>query len=224
MVEMKVEDEITLKDFVNVLCLRNQLINVDEKVLKDAYQNYDNYIAFLDSFIVLTQIDSAFLLYNDSFIEKIEDVISIHRHDKDNDPEVKKAINEIILYLNGVKGYKADYKMLLKQNYQTYHEDVRMATFEDSEAFIDALSYDAYVYAALVNDHMEKVERDDLFLSSINYLMETIPEMFDDAAVKDRAYKKINELCRGFNPLKHEIRKHSQEAKDNFKRLIKKGE
>ena len=65
--------DINISDFVNVLCLKNQLINVDDEVLLEVYKDYENYVTFLSSVITLinNEEDSPFLLYRDSFLKKI---------------------------------------------------------------------------------------------------------------------------------------------------------
>lgn len=155
--------DISISDFVNVLCLKNQLINVDEEILLEVYKDYDNYVTFLSSVITMinNEDDSPFLLYRDSFLRKINDIVQIHRYDA-KDKEVVNAANEIIGYLNHIKSYSLSDRRLIKEAYRSYNEDVRKTTFIDEKEFLYSLGYDAAVYAAIVEDDMEKITENDL--------------------------------------------------------------
>ena len=109
-------EKYNVKDFANVLSLRNQLVNVPIEKLEEVYQDYDNYVAFLDTVAVMTNIDSAFLLFKADYLKKIENVIQIHRFDT-KDKDVKDAINSIIEYLNTIKSYRPEYRKILTTYY-----------------------------------------------------------------------------------------------------------
>lgn len=211
-----------MTDFINVLCLKNQLLNVDEEKLMEVYQDYNNYMTFLDSVVVLTQIDSAFLLYKDMFSKKIEQIIGIHRYNT-KDSNVRAVINDIIGYLNSIKTYSPNYRNLLKDSYKSYHENVRKTYFKNSDELLYSMGYDAVVYAAITEDDMNLINQDDMFLSSINYLLETIPSIFDDPKVRERTLKKIDKLEK-WAPFNKEIRKYSRVTKANYQKIKNKEE
>lgn len=208
----------TVNDYLNVLCLRNQLVCVGKKQLLDVYKDYENYITFLDSVYVFSEIDSAFLLYNKDYVDKVENIVQIHRYDTD-DPEVKNVVNTIIGYLNGLKTYSDEYKDALMQAYHSYNEEKRNVQIESDNLLLQALAYDAVVVAGLANENMEIVTDDDLFLSSMNYLMNTIPEFFDNAQVKIRAITRLDELSKKGRPFNKRIRTYSKETLENFQKI-----
>ncbi len=212
------EDEYSVSDFQNVLCLRNQLINVPLPKLLEVYQDYDAYLIFLDSVAVMSAIDSAFLLFDDSFPEKIHKVIQIHRFSS-KDSHISDVINSIIMYLNGIQSYSDNVKNSLKNGYLDYHEDIRDCQMDDNQVFLAALAYDAQVYVALENDTMENITEDDLFLSSINYLLETIPDLFKNSAVQKRVMDKLEELSKTKGFFQTQIREYSKSTISHFQKV-----
>ena len=215
--------EPTLTDFVNVLCLRNQLVVLKEEVLLDVYQDYENYLTFLDSVEALSEIDGAFLFYSDEFIKTIYDILQIHRYEI-KDPEIRNSINEKIGYLNRVRITTEETKKELKNIYHNYHEKVRNMYIKTSQDLIHYLGYDACVYVAITEGNMDSVTNYEMFLSSINYFIEAIPEIFEDKDVRDRTMTLVNKLSKGFNPSKGKIRRYSQETKENLQKIKIKGE
>lgn len=172
----------------------------------------------------MTAIDSAFLLFSDDFISKIQYVIAENRFNY-KDPSIIEAINQVVYHLNVVKNYDESYKNLLRNAYLGYHEDCRKVTIEDNEFFMKLLAYDAIVYFALAEDRMDLVENaDSCFLSSINYFIEAIPELFDNAAIKIRATNKIEEIAKKGWPFKRVNRNYSIETKENLQKIKVKGE
>ena len=166
----------------------------------------------------MSEIDSAFLLFRDDFIDKIYSVIQIYRFDiKDN--QIKEAINSIINYLNVVKSYEPEYKQLLKKSYHSWQEEVRNVWLKDESDLVYSLGYDAVVYAGIVDGDMDIITENDMFLSSINYFVETIPSIFENKDVQNRTMKLINKLGKGFSPFKKELRMYSLETKENLQKI-----
>ena len=94
-------EEYDLDDYINLLALKNQLINADLKTLmKDYQEDYILYLQFLSSVIMLINTDSGFLLFSEAAREKIYSIIDIHRFD--DDKEVSSLINDIIGELNAI--------------------------------------------------------------------------------------------------------------------------
>ena len=209
---------ITVSDFTNVLCLRSQLVNLDEKDIVEYHKDYERYLTFIDTVAVMSEIDSAFLLFRDDFIDKIYSVIQIYRFDiKDN--QIKEAINSIINYLNVVKSYEPEYKQLLKKSYHSWQEEVRNVWLKDESDLVYSLGYDAVVYAGIVDGDMDIITENDMFLYSINYFVETIPSIFENKDVQNRTMKLINKLGKGFSPFKKELRMYSLETKENLQKI-----
>lgn len=215
--------EYSLDDFENVICLKNQLLSVPIETLLETYQDYENFITFLDSICVLSDMDSAFLLFDSGCIEKIEAIIQKYRFQY-KDPTVVKTINEIIVYLNGVKSLDSTKKDILKEGYLDYHEDCRKITMDDEETFMNSLAYDAVCYAALKDDHMDTIPDDNLFLASVNYLLEAVPQFFKDPDVANRLLTKLDVLEKKGWPFHRTTREYSKETKTYYKKFVLKEE
>ena len=216
--------EITVRDFVDVLCLKNQLINVEKEKLLEVYKDYENYITFVSTVLNMIETeDSPLLLYRDSFVKKIEDVVQIYK-DSARSSKVRRAANDVVRYLNHIKSYSTIDRKLLKEAYKSYNEGVRKTNFLDERDFLYAVGYDAAVYAALVEDNMDLITQDDMFLSSVNYLLEKIPTIFDNKDVQERTLSKLEELERGWNPFNIRIRKYSKITRENYQKIKTKEE
>ena len=211
-------DNYNLEDFENVLCLKNQLVNVPLDKLMEVYQDYDNYLCFLDTIAVMSDIDSSFLLFSPYFIEVIQSIIQIHRFDVE-DSNVKEAINSIIGYLNQLKSYSDSYRDFLKNGYLDYHEDVRKVEFSSDRDFLFSLGYDAVVYVALHDGNMDLISDDTLFLSSLNYFIETIPDVFKDSLFLNRAIDYLNKIDDKKFPLFDRTKKYCKETRNNFQKI-----
>ncbi len=218
------DDDYTLEDFENVICLKNQLICVPTKTLLEVYNDKENFIAFLDNFSVLANTDSAFMLFSEDMVQKVRDIIRNNRF-KYKEKEIVTAMNEIILYLNNLQSYSQSYRNILMNGYLIYHEDCRKIEMEDTQIFLESMAYDAVVYWALKYNKMEEIERDDMFLASVNYIMEAMPEFFADLKVQALLFKKLDELERKKGFFKNKTtRIFAKETKENFQKIKAKGE
>ncbi len=212
-------NDITMDDFINVICLRNQLLVVPTDEFVEKHREEERFLSFLDTLAVLTMIDSAFFLFSDELIEKAKAVIFEYRFNY-KDTNIVEAINQAILYFNTIRNYDESCKKLLKNGYLGYQEDCRKITIEDENQFLELLAFDAVVYFALAEDKMDIVGDDDaFFLASINYLIESIPELFNDEEIKNRAMKKLEEIMKKGWPFKKVNRDYSKETIENIQKI-----
>ena len=213
------ENKYDLNDFLSVLIFKNHLENLSKEQLIEQTKNYENFLEFLDSFAVLSEIDSAFLLFKNEYIEKVESVIATSRF-KYDDPDIVSIINSVIIYLNEIKAYSESLKNILKNQYLSYHEECRKVEIEGESVFLDALAFDAIAYTCLVNGNLDKIEGfDAYFLSSINYFMATVPEIFDNEEILEITIKKLNELAKKGWPFNTYNRKYSKETMENLQKV-----
>ncbi len=212
-------EKYSLDDFYNVLLLRNHLEFLSVKQLEDLYQNTTNFLVFLDTIAVFSEIDSAFLLFKDEYISKIERIISINRF-KSNDSDIKEIINSIIIFLNQIKCYDTSYKNILKNNYLAYQEDCRKVEMDSEQILLESLGYDAVAYKAIVENNLELIkDADDYFLASINYFIEVIPELFKNNEIKQLVIDSIEKLAKKGWPFNRTNREFSNETKANLQKL-----
>ena len=79
-------EEYTLDDYINLLALKNQLINAKlSTLMKDYKEDYLLYLQFLESVYMLLETDSGFLLFSQEAKDKIYSIIDIHRFDDDKE-------------------------------------------------------------------------------------------------------------------------------------------
>lgn len=173
-----------LIEYNNMLTLRSQLITVPIEELCILYQDKNDYISFLNSVVLLFNVDSAFLLFSDEFFRKILSIVEIHRFDF-VDAKVDETINSIILYINGVHSYPLGLVNQLKNGYLAFQEDQRETQFYSDEALLKSLAYDACVFTTLRDGNLNSVQDDNLFLLSFNYLLKNYPELFLDKNVRN---------------------------------------
>lgn len=215
------DGEFTINDFLNAVILKNQLITMSNDDLKKIYQDYDSYLVFLDTVSVLTSIDSSFLFLRDDFIDKIEKVISYNRFEAD--PDTWSIVNEVISYFNMTKIYSSRYKDALKKNYLAYHEDMRKCKL-NVEELLAMMVNDAHFLLALEENDLDNLSSDDYFMSSLNYFIETVPELFEDQTIQDIVEKKINSVSVGNWPFSHKRRTLLKKTKNHYQKVKQKEE
>ena len=211
--------EYTVKDFEDVMIIRNQLECDTPANLCEFYSDMDNYLEFIHAMTVFSQVDGAFLLYRRDYIDTVERILQVHRFDGDRE-KVWGPVNDLVLYLNELKGYTPDLVNMLKNGYLAYQEDCRKTPFTDEDEFLYSMSYDAVVLWALKNEgNLDSITESDMFLASINYLIETLPETFESKEVSKKVMDKLSELESAGWPFKRELREYSKETKEAFQKL-----
>lgn len=178
-----------LEDFLNIIILKSQLVNMPEEKLLEEYQDKDRYGTFIDTANIMLDRDSGFLLLDESIARKIESVIASNRF-KIKDEDYTTVANEVIIKINLACDYSKDLKEKVLESYRIYQEESRHISFDDDEELIEAIGYDAYVYDSIKNDN--GVDLNTIYLyGSINYFKETIPEIYEDEEFRNNAIKKL---------------------------------
>lgn len=214
--------EFSTKDLFNVLVLKNQLITLDYDKLKELYQDYDNYLLFLDSFSVLTNIDSGFLFLRDDILKKVEEIVNYNRFN--TDPEVYNTINEIIQYLNLIKGYSSIHKKIFRDSYLAYQEEIRKIDINSIDELMRVLANDAYMVVALEEYDIDFISDDKLFMASLNYLIETAPEIFQNTYIYDFFNKHLNSMEVKPLSFSFKIKRLLRDTQNNYQKVKQKEE
>lgn len=190
--------DFSLVDFENLLIIKNQLITLGSEKLIELYNGVSAYTTFLNTVICLLGEESAFLYLDDSFIDKIYDVMQIHRFDISNN-EAVDSINKITNCLNDIKYCSDDYRELIVSNYKEYQKSIRNIGFASNQDFLYSLSFDAVVYLGLKG--LVEIPFDDnlLVLSSINYMINSFSEAFKDVEMYDATLDKLNYISKESN-------------------------
>lgn len=205
-----------MEDFINVLALKNQLINADyNELIRDYNKDYNLYLQFLDSVCVLLKTDSGFLLFSKDSIEKILNIINIHRFDC-QDKEVITCINDIIGEINKIKGYSTEVKKMMMDSYLAFHEDIRKIHILNGDTLIQLIANDALCLFNIVDREELKPKEEYMFLSSLNYLSYSCPELFDDEDFKNEALRKVDIIMKKGWPFNSKERNYSKKTKENI--------
>lgn len=210
----------SVDDYINLLALKNQLINAKLSVLMEDYEkDYLLYLQFLESVYMLFDTDSGFLLFSEDAKEKIYSIIDIHRFD--DDKEISECVNEIIGALNSMNGYTPEIKKLMKEQYLAYQEEIRKVHILNGDTLVQLMAYDALCLSALNTDgELQLKENEEYsFLSSLNYLVETCPELFNDPDIKKNADKAIDIIMKKGGFFNFKGRKYTRKTKDNFQKI-----
>ena len=166
-------------NFLKRLILKNNLINAPISKLNEIYDDEIAFLYFINSLIELLNNESTFLLLDEAYIDKIFDIFMDKRF-KFKDKDILNLVNSLIMELNMLKGIDINRQEELIRDYWLFNEGVRKIRIYDYESFINVLANDVVVYHALSTGDFSKVVLDDVFLSSITYLVNQNPNFFED--------------------------------------------
>ena len=183
---------IELDIFADILTLKYEVINEETSDLMEEYSNYENFQEFITTVNNLIGFESVFFMLNDSFIEKILKILNYGKYKFA--PKFTKLINETIISLNEIKCTSENVRNLKLNAYLSYQEDIRKTTFIDNESFITSLGFDAIALAAIINKDYDEINNKELFIKSLNYLIDTVPDLFKD----NNVYNNTNEILNSY--------------------------
>ena len=218
-------EELSKEDFERLLLIKNQLILLNKDKLRELFSDVKCYLAFIDNVICLFNNEAAFLYLSKDFLNKIRDVLELHRFDLTNEvlaefgptvDEVREAVNNVTVFLNKIDTEDKGQRRLVSRSYLAYNEDIRCVKFDKIEDFGTALSYDAPVYFTLTGE-FEKPIRDDMMLSSINSFMETAPVIFEDPGIVSKAIEIIDGIHKRSSIFDISGRSLTKRAKEKLK-------
>ena len=215
--------EYRIEVFAEVLLLKQQLVKESLDFMINQCRERKSYLRFLTTTKALLDLDSGFLLQTHVLLERLETILYSKRYEW-KDQETNEWMNQIIPLLNEIKTYSDIKRNSILEHYLLYQEEIRMLCFEDQKAFLEALTFDATTYQALKTNLSQTIKEEDLFLSSTNYFIETIPEIYEDATVSEQTERKIRECENKKGLWNRALRKYAQATNLNFQKIKKKGE
>ncbi|MBR2827753.1 MAG: hypothetical protein IKE70_00775 [Bacilli bacterium] len=212
--------EYSIQDFSNVLRIRNQIAFLDRDILLELYKDLDNYITFLDTFVVLTNIDSGFLLLSPDFVPRVQEIVELNRFNI-HDSLTYDGINQIITYLNEVKGQSESYKRRMRIQYASFQEDIRGVSFSSNQKLVQSLGYDPYVMDGLLDYNLDDLGEDKLFLASINSFLELIPELFEDSSITNLVQNKMEDINNQIKFYQRDVKKLLKTTNTHYQNVLK---
>jgi len=163
---------------VYTLILKNQLINMDVEQSQDVYKEDMNFIFLLPSIKMIIENEPEFFLVEKTIIPKVYEIINKNRLDRGN--VYVNEINEIIVNINKIDSLSEEQKFQRLTQYITKQIKTRRINYNiDKEMFTTAISYDYLVYK-LLNGNDDIVIPVNYICSSINYILDFLPEMFEN--------------------------------------------
>lgn len=211
-------NEYNVIDLMNVMMMKNNLINAGEKLLIDNYKGEEDYAFFIDTVNVLIDTELSFLLLDSRYIKKIEAVIYKYRFDY-KDKDYLAVVNEIITKFNEVNGYSDSLKEAMTDSYLKNQCELRKYDFSDMEEFNLSLMYDAICLMAMKENQEQLITNETLFYCSSNYFINVIPEIYEDDRVCEMTDRIINRRLNKFDLFGGNLKKFAKETTDSIQKI-----
>ena len=220
--------EISTQDFVDMMAFKHNMFFGTVEELKKCYSSNESYKYSLskDTFLDFVRLaylcletDSMFYLVDDDIIGKIRNIISEYRYFANT--EYKQKINELLMYFNEVNHYDLKTKESVCSSYLSIQENLRNSCF-DLDELCFAIAYDAYLFDYLNNDkEIEGITSNEIkyVLSSLNYFMKFMPEIFDDENILEKAIITIQRLRNKNSIIHFRINKELDNMKSELSKI-----
>lgn len=186
--------EKELQEFLNIIHIKNELINLTEEELKDTYKSNEDYYWFIKTLDTMTKQDDCFLLLESSFLDKIQEIIQNKRYDL-VDKKYIELTNEIICQINSLRNYPEHKRNIKLNHYVLYHEEIRQLDFDNHEDFLHTLANDYIVYKKLIQDDVKDIDG-AIFFGTTNYFLEFIPQLYEKSSNQEITKKKLNDTIK----------------------------
>lgn len=184
-------DEI-VRQRVDLLTLKNHLVEVSSEELCDVSREDDYYEFFLESSLRLLLEEPAFLLLDDILLQKISKVASEQRYRYHNSP-IYSFSNDLIVGVNELL-YLPEFKKKSRVfHYLAFQEDCRKKTFSSISDSLLTNARDLWVYRSIQDQEDYLTEMD--VLSGLRYFSFVCPELFQDSDFMKGAEDFVDSCC-----------------------------
>ena len=184
--------------YVNTLRLKQLLIYLKDNninicnLISDDIDQFKDIIKSINNLIVT---EPSFFLLDDSFINNSFEMLNIHRFNKEfiKDKENFELVNESISYLNHINALSTEDKISDLNNYLEQQYYLRQGIFLSIDALLSSISYDSFALDQILGN--DKSHKDNVFLLfSVNYLLETFPQLFKNKIIRNNTYSLLSEI------------------------------
>lgn len=148
------------------------------------YKCYTNVIQIL--YCIISN-EPALILLDRSYLEKVYAIMEVHRFDAIG-REINDEIGELITLINRINSQSTEEKISMISDYiinQSEERQIEVVTQEDYCDLLKSMIYDTIIVQALVTKDLSNINdtNSDFFISTINYLLEEMPELlvYEDA-------------------------------------------
>ena len=212
--------KMTLGEFADILTLKNGFLLAGEEELANHYkQSQDNMNAFANSMNFLIENEEVFFYLSREIVDKALFVIGeLKGIDKNNSHE----LNMMMPRLHGINNTDNELKKMRLVSYVEYESDLRNWEL-DLENLIRCMQYDAvllyFLFEDVKNEELQnETNYKELMLSSINYLINTCPAIFNDERIRERL-DIIFEFIKSNTFLKRNIKRYLRDTKKEYEEL-----
>lgn len=176
---MEKKDSLSPEDFFNMIHLKSALYYFSAEDFIELCKNEKQYATFIDSSVLLAEYDEGFLRLDSEFSEKVFKVIEEYRF-QHTDSSYVPVVNELICRLNVINSDNRIVQNAKREHYLNFQEGVREVYFEDSEAFLNTIVDDYFVYLKFQSDYDKRIPNITIY-SSLNYFAAMCPSVFRDS-------------------------------------------
>lgn len=176
---MEKKDSLSPEDFFNMIHLKNALYYFSLEDFIELCKNEKQYATFIDSALLLIEYDEGFLRLDSELSSKISSVIEKYRFQY-TDSSYVPVVNELICQLNEINSGTQIAQDAKREHYLNWQEEVREVYFEDSEAFLNTIVDDYFVYLKFQSDYDKRIPNITIY-SSLNYFAAMCPSVFRDS-------------------------------------------
>lgn len=191
LIEVRSNEEI-VNQWIDLLTLKNHIAEVSSEELCDVSKEEDYYEFFLTSSLQLLKEEPAFLLLDETFLEKMSKVVSVRRFDYQGMP-LYSLSNNLIIGVNQLQCLSELKKKSRVLHYLAFQEDCRGQHFLLLGDLIQANARDLWVYRSIQEEEDYLTDMD--ILSGLRYFACTFPEVFQDEKFMMKTQNFVDSCC-----------------------------
>lgn len=216
--EREETEDCGLEDCLNIIFIKNQLINAPLDKLKEINSGYEEFGEFIDTLNIALDAEPAFFLLSDEIIRRAEAVVA-HKRFEYSDPQYNAIINNIIGQINCLKSIPADIRRRQVEAYICWQNEIRQLGHLSTADFVEALANDAIVIQRLLAGNLGDIDP-LFFLSSTNYIVEVIPQFYQEfPGTLDLTFQRLDEHVHKKGILNWAERSYAKQTKKNIEKV-----
>ena len=212
-------ENISKEDLVDLMIFKHNLLFGEDDELEECYSNKELFLDFVRLSYLCLETDSMFFLIDDKIVEKVKNIFSEYRNYANN--EYNQKMNELLIYFNTINSYDLNTRESICSSYLSMQENFRNSCF-DLDELCYAIAYDAYLYDYLNDDkEIEDITSDEIkyVLSSLNYFMICMFDIFDDENFLEKAIITIQRLRNKNSIIHFRINKELDNMKSELSKI-----
>lgn len=219
-------DEITqadIKSFEYEMHIKAHLISTSAETLQKMVQEEGAYTYFIQMLYCIVCNEPALILLDSNYLDKIYKIMEVHRFD-----EIGKKnyadINDLIGSINNIKAKSQEEKVEMIRDYildQCEKRKIVVVTQDDYLNFLNSMIYDSITTHALESKDFSNVKDGNLFISSVNYILEEMPQLLIDENALDVTSEYLDAINKNSSLLEKVVNRGRKKIIKDTKEKIK---